>query len=61
MYIPQDNYMLLSIINMKLRDSYSSLDSLCDSEDISKEEIITKLKSIGYNYNKDLNQFMYLF
>lgn len=58
MYIPQDNYMLLSIINMKLRDSYSSLDSLCDSEDISKEEIITKLESIGYNYNKDLNQFI---
>ncbi|MCI7402223.1 MAG: DUF4250 domain-containing protein [Christensenella sp.] len=58
MYIPQDNYMLLSIINMKLRDSYSSLDSLCDSEDISKEEIITKLKSIGYNYNKELNQFI---
>ena len=58
MYIPQDNYMLLSIINMKLRDSYSSLDSLCESEDISKEEIITKLKSIGYNYNKDLNQFI---
>ena len=58
MYIPQDNYMLLSIINMKLRDSYSSLDSLCDSEDISKEEKITKLESIGYNYNKDLNQFI---
>ena len=58
MYIPQDNYMLLSIINMKLRDSYSSLDSLCDSEDISQEEIITKLKSIGYNYNKELNQFI---
>lgn len=58
MYIPQDNYMLLSIINMKLRDSYSSLDSLCESEDISKEEIITKLESIGYNYNKDLNQFI---
>lgn len=58
MYIPQDNYMLLSIINMKLRDSYSSLDSLCESEDISKEEIITKLKSIGYNYNKELNQFI---
>lgn len=58
MYIPQDNYMLLSILNMKLRDSYSSLDSLCESEDISKEEIITKLKSIGYNYNKELNQFI---
>ena len=58
MYIPKDNYMLLSIINMKLRDSYSSLDSLCESEDISKEEIITKLKSIGYNYNKELNQFI---
>lgn len=50
-------FVLLSFINTKLRDNYNSLDQLCDDLDISKEEVIEKLKSIGYEYNKDLNQF----
>lgn len=58
MYLPEDKIMLLSIINMKLRDSYSSLDALCDLEDISKSEIIEKLASINYHYDENLNQFI---
>ena len=56
--IPSDNYMLLSFINMKLRDFYSDLDSLCDDLDISKDEIITRLNSINYIYNEGLNKFI---
>ena len=56
--IPSDNYMLLSFINMKLRDFYSDLDSLCDDLDISKDEIITRLDSINYIYNEELNKFI---
>ena len=44
--IPQDPVMLLSFINMKLRDQYDSLDMLCEDLDISKQEIIEKLKRI---------------
>ena len=43
--------MLLSYVNMKLRDQYASLDDLCDDLDISKEEIVEKLKSIDYIYD----------
>ena len=56
--LPADNYMLLSFINMKLRDFYKSLDDLCDDLDESKEEIINRLESIGYIYNKNLNKFI---
>lgn len=52
-----DAQILLSIINTKLRDEYKSLESLCDDLNITEDEIIKKLKSIGYEYNKEYNQF----
>jgi hypothetical protein len=55
--IPQDPVMLLSFINMKLRDQYDSLDMLCEDLDISKQEIIEKLKRIDYIYDNEKNQF----
>ena len=57
MYLPQDPNILLSVINTKLRDEYSSLDDLCDSLDIDKEDLAAKLKSGGFKYNASLNQF----
>lgn len=48
---------LLSIMNTKLRDQYASLDMLCDDLEITKEGILNKLESIGYNYNATKNQF----
>ena len=56
--LPADNYMLLSFINMKLRDFYKNLDDLCDDLDESKDDIINRLESIGYIYNKNLNKFI---
>ena len=58
--IPQDPVMLLSFVNMKLRDNYSNLEDLAEGLDISKDElnnIINKLESIDYRYDKDKNQF----
>lgn len=55
--IPNDPMMLLSFINMKLRDEYNSFDSLCDNLDVDKDEIVSKLGAVGYRYNKDNNQF----
>lgn len=48
---------LLSIINTKLRDFYSSLDELCLDLDESKEEINSILNKINYYYDEILNQF----
>jgi len=57
MTIPQDPVMLLSFINTQLRDFYPSLTDLCLSLDIDETLLCTKLKSIQYEYNPDLNQF----
>lgn len=58
--LPKDPVMLLSYMNMKLRDNYSNLDALCDDLEINNEElaeIIGKLEGIGYKYDSERNQF----
>ncbi len=55
--LPQDPMMLLSVINMKLRDQYESLEALCDDMDVSIDEITVTLANIGYTYNQNNNQF----
>lgn len=56
--IPKDPVMLLSFINLKLRDFYGSLDALCDDMDIERTEVEGKLSSIDYHYDKEKNQFV---
>ena len=55
--LKMDPNILVSMINMKLRDSYSDLDSYCDDMDISRDLLEEKLKSAGYKYQSDINQF----
>lgn len=52
-----DPIILLSMINMKLRDQYSSLDLLCSDLELNKETMVSRLGEIGYNYNEKENQF----
>ena len=54
--LPQDPMMLLSVINMKLRDQYESLEALCDDMDVSIDEITVTLANIGYTYDQNNNQ-----
>lgn len=56
--IPQDPVMLLSFINLKLRDYYGSLEQLCDDLGVNEQEIRDKLASIDYHYNEERNQFV---
>lgn len=58
MKLPNDPVMLLSAVNMKLRDQYDSLDALCDDFHISLEDIEKKLAEIGYEYNREANRFV---
>ena len=54
---PKDPVMLLSFVNTKLRDFYDSLDMLCDETGADKQEIVSKLESIGYHYDPVQNKF----
>lgn len=58
MNLPQDPAMLLSVVNMKLRDSYPSLQELCRSEDVDQGALVEKLSGIGYVYRPQGNQFV---
>ena len=55
--IPSDPNMLLSFVNMKLRDQYASLQELCEDLDEDEVQIEDRLKTIGYRYQADRNQF----
>ena len=50
--------MLLSYINLKLRDYYSSLEALCEDLQVEKTELCEKLASIDYEYDSQTNQFV---
>ena len=56
--IPKDPVMLLSFINMKLRDFYPSLDELCADLNLNVYEVSEKLASAGFNYDEKLNRFV---
>jgi hypothetical protein len=49
--------MLFSVVNMKLRDIYDSLDALCDDMNVSKEQLCAKLAAAGYEYSEQYNKF----
>ncbi len=58
MTIPSDPVMLMSMLNMKLRDGeYESLDDLCLSLGIEKATILKKLSDAGFEFLPSINQF----
>ncbi|MCI6373679.1 MAG: DUF4250 domain-containing protein [Clostridiales bacterium] len=56
--LPNDPIMLLSAVNMKLRDRYASLDALCEDLDVSRAELEEKLAAVGYAYDAAQNRFI---
>ena len=55
---PQDPYMLLSVVNMKLQHRFSSQDSLCEDMDANRKEIESVLAAIDYHYDPEQNAFV---
>lgn len=49
--------MLLSWVNLKLRDFYPSLENLCEDLDIDPADLIETLEKAGYVYNCEQNRF----
>lgn len=58
MNIPKDPVILLSFINTRLRDDYTSLDELCASLGLERGELDSKLALIDYHYSETENQFL---
>ena len=51
MALPSDPIMLLSVVNLKLRDFYPSLDALCDDMDADRDALCKALSAVGYAYD----------
>ena len=57
MQLPSDPNMLLSYVNLKLRDYYSDLEKLYEDLDVEQAEIEEKLAKAGYFYDGANNRF----
>ena len=55
--LPENPVMLMSVINTKLRDEYSSRDDLCKSLDIDRASLEARLREAGFEYMPEINQF----
>jgi len=55
--LPKDPYILLSLVNMKLRDQYPTLAALCDDLGVSVAEVETPLNAAGFTYDSEHNRF----
>lgn len=57
MQLPENADMLLSVVNMKLRDEDVNLEELCSEWGINKSVIVKKLGDEGYYYDENANKF----
>jgi hypothetical protein len=56
--LPKDPAILLSFVNMKLRNEYSSLKELCDDLQVDMVDLCRQLDKIDYQYSIERNQFI---
>ncbi|MCD9503674.1 DUF4250 domain-containing protein [Photobacterium phosphoreum] len=52
-----DTVMLMSIVNMKIRDEFNTLDDLVKFFDINREQLIAKLATGGFDFLPQVQQF----
>ncbi len=55
--LPKDPAILLSYLNTKLRDEYSSLDALCEDLGADRNELVKTMNEAGFDYSPVYNQF----
>ena len=55
-FATMDINMLLSLVNMQLRDHYADLDDLCRAQDLDKEALTARLAGGDFHYQPDQKQ-----
>ncbi|QFI54622.1 DUF4250 domain-containing protein [Aeromonas simiae] len=56
-FATMDVNMLLSLVNMQLRDNYSDLDDLVRAYDIDRAALEARLAEGGFHYQSEQRQF----
>lgn len=57
MELPKDPMMLFSVVNMKLRDQYPTLDALCEDMNVCRKDLEQELAQVGFEYSDSQNKF----
>ncbi len=57
MDLPQNDNILISVINTKLRNNYVDLDDLCLAEGYDYGKLCSRMASLGYCYDEKENAF----
>ncbi|KAB2825263.1 DUF4250 domain-containing protein [Aliivibrio finisterrensis] len=52
-----DPVMLMSIVNMKIRDEFGDLNSYVKFYELDKDALIKKLADAGFDYQEEAKQF----
>jgi len=55
--LPHDPVMLMSFVNMKLRDQYASLQDFCRDYGLSSDELRSTLAAAGFQYSLENKRF----
>lgn len=55
--LPKDPFMLLSMVNMWLRDGGENLDGMCATRGIDRADLEKRLAEAGFEYIPASNQF----
>ena len=56
--LPKDPMILLSYVNMKLRDEYDSLEALCEDMELDRAALEATLSSVGFVYREEQKRFV---
>ena len=54
---PSDPFMLMSFVNMKLRDEFPSFDEFCAYYGVERAEVEVALWGAGFEYCAENNKF----
>lgn len=55
--LPKDPAMLMSFINMKMRDEYRTLEDFCAVYGLDETELKASMEAEGYDWMPDIRQF----
>ncbi len=55
--LPKDPAMLMSFVNMKLRDEYRTLEDFCSAYNIDEDSLRATLEAAGFDWMPGIRQF----
>ncbi|MDE6290615.1 MAG: DUF4250 domain-containing protein [Muribaculaceae bacterium] len=55
--LPKDPVMLMSFVNMKLRDEYRTLEDFCASYGLNESELKATMEAAGFDWLPGQRQF----